>query len=42
MPELTRRDVVMRLATDAPFDANVPGEPFMLEPWKDPALASFP
>jgi hypothetical protein len=37
MAELTRRYVVTRLATDAPFDANDPEGPFVLKPWKDPA-----
>lgn len=37
MAELTRRYVVTRLATDAPFDTNDPDGPFVLKPWKDPA-----
>jgi hypothetical protein len=37
MTELTRRYVVMTLATEAPFDpADVEGV-FVLKPWKDPA-----
>jgi len=37
MPELTRRYVVMVMATEAPFDPTHPDEPFVLKPWKDPA-----
>jgi hypothetical protein len=37
MAELTRRYVVMALATEAPFDVNDPDSPFVLKPWKDPA-----
>jgi hypothetical protein len=37
MPELTRRYVVMPLATDAPFDAGDRDGAFVLKPWKDPA-----
>ncbi|MGH7312636.1 MAG: hypothetical protein ACREJV_05645 [Candidatus Rokuibacteriota bacterium] len=37
MAELTRRYVVMPLATPAPFDARDPDAPFVLKPWKDPA-----
>jgi hypothetical protein len=37
MPELTRRYVVMAMATEAPFDLKNPDEPFVLKPWKDPA-----
>jgi len=37
MPELTRRYVVSRLATEAPFDLHDPDAPFVLKPWKDPA-----
>lgn len=37
MPELTRRYVVMAMATEAPFDVESPDEPFVLKPWKDPA-----
>lgn len=37
MTELTRRYVVMTLATEAPFDpADIEGV-FVLKPWKDPA-----
>jgi len=37
MPELTRRYIVMAMATDAPFDVHDPEAPFVLKPWKDPA-----
>jgi hypothetical protein len=37
MPELTRRYVVMTLATAAPFDPADPDGAFVLKPWKDPA-----
>ena len=37
MPELTRRYIVMTMATDAPFDLQDPEAPFVLKPWKDPA-----
>jgi hypothetical protein len=37
MPALTRRYVVMTLATEAPFDPADPDGPFVLKPWKDPA-----
>src|SRR5438876_7672416 len=37
MPELTRRYLVMTMATDGPFDMNDPETPFVLKPWKDPA-----
>jgi hypothetical protein len=37
MPALTRRYVVMPLATDAPFDPRDPDAAFVLKPWKDPA-----
>ena len=37
MPALTRRYVVMPLATDAPFDPRDPDGAFVLKPWKDPA-----
>lgn len=37
MPELTRRYIVMAMATEAPFDVNDPEAPFVLKPWKDPA-----
>jgi hypothetical protein len=37
MAELTRRYVVMTMATDAPFDPIDPDGVFVLKPWKDPA-----
>ena len=37
MTELTRRYVVMAMATDAPFDTRDPDGAFVLKPWKDPA-----
>jgi hypothetical protein len=37
MPELTRRYVVMTLATEAPFDPADADGVFVLKPWKDPA-----
>jgi hypothetical protein len=37
MPELTRRYIVMTMATEAPFDLQDPEAPFVLKPWKDPA-----
>jgi hypothetical protein len=37
MPELTRRYVVMTLATEAPFDPADTDGVFVLKPWKDPA-----
>jgi hypothetical protein len=37
MAELTKRYVVMSLATEAPFDLRDPDGPFVLKPWKDPA-----
>lgn len=37
MPELTRRYVVMAMATEAPFDVADPDAVFVLKPWKDPA-----
>jgi hypothetical protein len=37
MPELTRRYIVMTMATEAPFDLEDPEAPFVLKPWKDPA-----
>ena len=37
MPELTRRYVVMAMATDGPFDTRDPDGAFVLKPWKDPA-----
>ncbi|HEY3066696.1 MAG TPA: hypothetical protein VGL09_12940 [Methylomirabilota bacterium] len=37
MPELTRRYVVMAMASEAPFDNQDPDGVFVLKPWKDPA-----
>jgi hypothetical protein len=37
MSELTRRYVVMALATAAPFDPTDRDAAFVLKPWKDPA-----
>lgn len=37
MAELTRRYLIMPLATEAVFDPNDPEGPFVLKPWKDPA-----
>lgn len=37
MPELTRRYIVMAMASEAPFDVRDPEAPFVLKPWKDPA-----
>ena len=37
MPELTRRYVVMTVATEGPFDVADPEGVFVLKPWKDPA-----
>jgi hypothetical protein len=37
MAELTRRYIVMAMASEAPFDAHDPEAPFVLKPWKDPA-----
>lgn len=37
MAELTRRYVVMPLATPAPFNPWDPDGVFVLKPWKDPA-----
>jgi hypothetical protein len=37
MPELTRRYVVMAMASEAPFDPTDPDGVFVLKPWKDPA-----
>jgi hypothetical protein len=37
MPELTRRYIVMTMATEGPFDLRDPDAPFVLKPWKDPA-----
>jgi hypothetical protein len=37
MAELTRRYVVMAMASEAPFDPADPDGVFVLKPWKDPA-----
>ena len=37
MRELTRRYVVMTMATEAAFDLKDPDGVFVLKPWKDPA-----
>ena len=37
MAELTKRYIVMTLATEAPFDLTDPDGVFVLKPWKDPA-----
>lgn len=37
MAELTRRYIVMSLATEGPFDPTDPEGAFVLKPWKDPA-----
>ncbi len=37
MPELTKRYIVMAMATEAPFDLMDPDGAFVLKPWKDPA-----
>jgi hypothetical protein len=37
MAELTRRYIVMQMATEAPFDLQDLDAPFVLKPWKDPA-----
>jgi hypothetical protein len=37
MPELTRRYIVMQMATEGPFDIRDADAPFVLKPWKDPA-----
>jgi hypothetical protein len=37
MPELTRRYIVMQMATEGPFDLRDTDAPFVLKPWKDPA-----
>ena len=37
MTELTRRYIVMAMATEGPFDPRDPDVPFVLKPWKDPA-----
>lgn len=37
MTELTRRYIVMQMATEGPFDARDAEAVFVLKPWKDPA-----
>ena len=37
MAELTRKYVVMTLASERAFDLSDPDAPFVLKPWKDPA-----
>ena len=37
MAELTRRYIVMTVATETPFDVADPEGVFVLKPWKDPA-----
>ena len=37
MRALSRRYLVMALATEAPFDPTDPDAPFVLKPWKDAA-----
>lgn len=37
MSELTRRYIVMALATEGPFDVRDHDAAFVLKPWKDPA-----
>lgn len=37
MAELTRRYIVMPMATEGPFDPKDPDGAFVLRPWKDPA-----
>jgi Rps23 Pro-64 3,4-dihydroxylase Tpa1-like proline 4-hydroxylase len=37
MGELTRRYIVMQMATEGPFDIRDADAPFVLKPWKDPA-----
>ena len=37
MAELTRRYIVMAMATEGPFDLKDPDAAFVLKPWKDPA-----
>jgi len=37
MAELTRRYIVMQMATEGPFDLRDADAPFVLKPWKDPA-----
>lgn len=37
MAELTRRYIVMTMATEGPFDLRDPEGAFVLKPWKDPS-----
>ena len=37
MAELTRRYIIMQMATEGPFDIRDADAPFVLKPWKDPA-----
>ena len=37
MAELTRRYIIMTMATEGPFDRTDPDTAFVLKPWKDPA-----
>jgi len=37
MAELTRRYIIMTMATEGPFDRTDPETAFVLKPWKDPA-----
>jgi hypothetical protein len=37
MVELTKRYIVMAMASEAPFDVSDPEGIFVLKPWKDPA-----
>lgn len=37
MAELTKRYIVMAMATEAPFDLTDSDGAFVLKPWKDPA-----
>jgi hypothetical protein len=37
MAELTRKYVVMTMATEGSFDLDDPDASFVLKPWKDPA-----
>jgi hypothetical protein len=37
MAELTRRYIIMTMATEGPFDGTDPDTAFVLKPWKDPA-----
>ena len=37
MAELTRRYIVMQMATEGPFYIRDADAPFVLKPWKDPA-----